>query len=92
MQPAPENVVKVVGARDVLEELRRDVMADPELGKGTVGGVTEMRSRQFGAEEIIFAVVIHFPTGIAAHFVYDWLKSWRERKGKNVRVEEAPGH
>ncbi len=50
MQPAPDNVVKVVGDKDALEELRRDLMADPELSKGSVGGITETRPRQIGVE------------------------------------------
>jgi hypothetical protein len=92
MQSAPDTVLKLIGDKEALEELRKDLMADPELGKGTVGGITETRPRQIGVEEVVFAIVIHFPTGIAAHYVYDWVKSWRERKGKNVRAEGEVGH
>jgi hypothetical protein len=92
MEPAPADVVKVIGDRDTLDELRNDLMADPDLGRGTVDGVTEMRSRQIGLVEVIFAIAIHLPTGVAAHFVHDWIRSWGRRKGKNVRVEGEPGH
>jgi hypothetical protein len=91
MQPPADNVVRVVGDKEALEELQKDLAADPQLGKAKVSGITETRSRQIGIEDIVFAVALHLPVGVAAHFVHDWLRAWRERRKKNVTWEGGDG-
>ena len=100
MEPTPAEIVTVVCDEKTLEELRKDLQADPKLGKAQLDQPTpeprqappgELRPRQIEMVDVLVAIAIHLPSGLAAHYFYDWLREWRGKKGKNVQVKGGAG-